>query len=154
MLVVSRTNVIVNSIAVRYCTWFEQQPCQNAQGHPKAWRLYAKSLRSGAVCVHVESSHVDEDLSAEYRTGHNYMPYIGRFDVLPVLFTTVDQVLLGEVAGVNFGVCLVDEGSNMSFGQAIALFTLAPLSVIFGDRQQLVVMARSPPCRQVFSNTG
>ena len=45
-------------------------------------------------------------------------------------------MLLGEVAGVTVGVCLVDERSNISFGHALPLFTQSPLAVVFGDRQQ------------------
>ena len=94
-----------------------------------------KSLHGGPGCLHVEAPCVVEDIPAGWRTNGLSKYYIGRFDVLPVLFTTVDQVLLGEVAGVTFGVCLVDEGSNISFGHAIPLFTQSPSTAVFGDLQ-------------------
>ena len=58
--------------------------------------------------------------------------------MIPILFTTVDLVLLGEENVHDFAVTVLDEGSNISYGQCIPIFRQADLTIISGDRQQLL----------------
>ena len=93
VLVVSRTNSIVNDLAYRWRQF--QLQTQSEDRLPKAWRLYCRTLRGGPGCLSKVVLEVEpgEKKATIKRT---YFSKIGDFEWLRVNFATVDIVLLAS----------------------------------------------------------
>ena len=103
VLVASRTNTVVYSISAGFVALMEKFSLPV----PAAYRLFSTSLRGGPGCMHRK------------RPGYaamSYKKFIGDVSVIPILFTTMDLIMLGEVNDQLFAMTVLDRAATFPTG--------------------------------------